>query len=375
MYPCSMTNQETKSRVVLLFGGVSGEHSVSCATAAGVLRAIDRDRYDVVPIGITESGDWIKVPDDPSVLEGGEAKVSEVGLAESHIILDQTTGRFLDVVGDSLKDLGRPDVVMPLLHGPFGEDGTIQGLFEIANLKYVGPGVLASALGMDKHYTKMVMRDAGLPVARQVLVTKSEFDNDSQSLLDECESLGLPVFVKPCRAGSSLGVERVASWDALEAAILRAHQHDPRVLVEEAIAGREIECAVIGGRENRGPRVAPLGEVVMQSEDSDFYDFETKYFDTEGFSMECPANLPSDVSEQIQRAAKQAFDALTCEGLTRVDFFLQDNGSFVVNEVNTLPGFTPYSMFPLMWSEGGLSYTELVTELLELALERPVGLR
>jgi D-alanine-D-alanine ligase len=364
-----------KVRVAVVFGGRSGEHSVSCATAAGVLREIDRDRFDVVPIGITRSGRWVAVADDPVPLEGGRADVADAG--GTVVIPPSGAGaaRLWEVSpGTEPRDLGEVDVVLPLLHGPFGEDGTIQGLLEMADLHYVGSGVLSSAVGMDKHFMKVALEAAGLPVGPYVVVTPQEWSRDRAAALDAVAALGFPVFVKPARAGSSLGIARVERVEDVEAAIVAAQRHDPKVIVEAGVPGREIECGVLGGRDGARPRTAPPGEIVMHEGAAQFYDFETKYFSTEGFHMECPAALDPGEAGEIRDLAVQAFEALGCEGLARVDFFLE-GGRAIVNEVNTMPGFTPFSMFPVMWASAGMDYRELVTELIELALARPTGLR
>lgn len=366
----------SRPRVAVVFGGRSGEHSVSCATAAGVLREIDRSRFDVIPVGITRQGRWVTMPDDPVLLEGGRAEVAEITTGAGDVVVPMDTRQLVELAPASVPAaLGAVDVVLPLLHGPFGEDGTIQGLLEMANLRYVGPGVLSSAIGMDKHHTKVTLAASGFPVAPYVVATGRRWTRDPEGVLAAAAALRFPVFVKPARAGSSLGISRVTSPDGLRAAIETARLHDPKVLIEEGVPGREIECGVLEGRDGAPPRTAPLGEVVMHSQTSEFYDFETKYFDTEGFSMVCPADLPADLSERIRELAARAFDALECEGLARVDFFVPEHGEPVVNEINTMPGFTPYSMFPVMWQAAGMSYRELVTELLELALARPTGLR
>lgn len=366
----------SRTRVAVIFGGMSGEHSVSCATAAGVLRAIDRARFEVVPIGITREGAWVRMPDEPGLLEGGTAEVAEIATAQGSVVVDSArSAELVEIHGSRAVELGHIDVALPLLHGPFGEDGTIQGLFEMMGLRYVGPGVLASALGMDKHFTKIALRGVGLPVARHVLASEQRWRHEREAVCAEAAQLGLPLFVKPSRAGSSLGIARVTDLADLPAAVEAARQHDPKVIIEEALSGREIECGVIGGRDGGRPRVAPLGEVVMHSQSADFYDFETKYFDAAGFSMVCPADLPDGVAERVQEMAIAAFEALDCEGLARVDFFVDSAGAPTINEINTMPGFTPFSMFPVMWQQDGMSYAELVTELLDLALERPVGLR
>lgn len=365
------TEDGGRVRVAVVFGGRSGEHSVSCATAAGVLREIDRDRFDVVPVGITRSGRWVPVPDDPSLLEGGRAEVPDTGAT---VVLPADGGgeARLTVLGPEPADLGRVDVVLPLLHGPFGEDGTIQGLLEMVDVHYVGSGVLASAVGMDKHFMKVALAAAGLAVGPYVVITPARWERDRDAVLAEVSQLTLPVFVKPARAGSSLGISRVERMADLEAAVAAAREHDPKVLVEQGLPGREIECGVLQGRGGAVPRTAPPGEVVMHTDD--FYDFETKYHSTGDFHMECPADVDPAVAAEVRALAVRAFEALGCEGLARVDFFV-DGGHAVVNEVNTMPGFTPFSMFPVVWAGAGMSYRDLVTELIDLALERPTGLR
>lgn len=373
--PASAGSPPGRVRVAVVFGGQSGEHSVSCATAAGVLREIDRERFEVIPVGITREGRWVEVPDEPALLEGGRAEVPDAG---GTVVLppDGAGSARLWVIspGGPPTDLGAVDVVFPLLHGPFGEDGTIQGLLELADVRYVGSGVLSSAVGMDKHFMKVALEAAGLPVGPYVVVTPQRWERDPDGVLSEIADLALPVFVKPARAGSSLGITRVERPEDVAAAIRAAQEHDPKVIVEEGLAGREIECGVLGGRHGVAPRTAPPGEIVMHSGAAAFYDFETKYFSTEGFHMECPAELePAEVG-LVQDLAARSFEALGCEGLARVDFFL-DGGRAVVNEVNTMPGFTPFSMFPVMWARAGMGYGDLVAELIELALERPTGLR
>ncbi|WP_324651337.1 D-alanine--D-alanine ligase family protein [Georgenia sp. H159] len=365
-----------RTRVALVFGGRSGEHPISCATAAGVLRALDRDRYDVLPIGITRSGQWVVVPDDPDALALHGAELPEVTAAPGDVVLPMAdASRELTVTesGRVPQSLGEVDVVFPVLHGPFGEDGTLQGLLEMAQLPYVGSGVLASAAGMDKHYMKVVLAGHGLPIGPYTVITPRQWRVDPAAAVDAVESLGYPVFVKPARGGSSLGISRVEDREALEAAVREAQRHDPKVVVEAALEGREIECAVLQGRGDAPPRTALPGEIAVSGHG--FYDFESKYIDAEGVRLSCPADLPEAASQRVRELAAQAFEALGCEGLARVDFFVSASGGVTINEVNTMPGFTPYSMYPLMWERSGLSYPELVDELVQLALERPVGLR
>lgn len=373
--PAQPTATTRRIRVAVVFGGRSGEHSISCATAAGVLRELDRERFDVVPVGITRRGKWVLVPDEPALLEGGRAEV-DGSAAALMLSLEAAAGATLVPGGPQLPEaLGAVDVVLPLLHGPFGEDGTIQGLLEMAEVRYVGSGVLASAVGMDKHFMKVVLQGAGLPVSPYVVATPSRWQRDRSAVLDAVASLHFPVFVKPARAGSSLGISRVERLEDVEAAVEAARVHDPKVIIEAGLEGREIEVGVLQGHHGEPPRTAPPGEIVMHSDVATFYDYDTKYFDTEGFSMVCPTELAPEHEAALRDIAARAFEVLECEGLARVDFFLTPTGEAVINEINTMPGFTPFSMFPVMWQAAGMSYGELVSDLIELALERPTGLR
>lgn len=364
-----------RPRVAVVFGGRSGEHGISCATAAGVLTAMDRERYDVVPIGIARTGEWVLLPDDPTRLAGGQVEITAADGAQVLVPMGDGTDNELLLVepGQALSALGGVDVVLPLLHGPFGEDGTLQGMLEMAGVRYAGSGVLASAVGMDKHYMKVVLAAAGLPVGPYVVITPRQWRTDKAAALDAVNALRFPVFVKPARAGSSLGITRVERPGDVEAAVRAAQEHDPKVIVEAGLPGREIECAVLGGRGDDAPRTAELGEIVVP--DGDFYDYESKYFATDDVTLSCPADLPAADAARIRELAARAFEALDCEGLARVDFFYDGSAGIVVNEVNTMPGFTPHSMYPLMWQRSGLGYPELVDELLSLALERGTGLR
>jgi len=354
-------------RVALLFGGRSSEHGISCATAAGVLSAIDRDRFEVVPVGITRDGAWTLQPDDPqlfslraelpAVLDNG-TRVRPPDTAASR--------EFTLVAADgSESSLGVIDVVFPILHGRFGEDGTVQGELELLDLPYVGNGVLASALAMDKHMTKSVLVAAGVEVAPWVTLTPSRWAADRELFERRIRALGLPVFVKPSRAGSSVGVTKVADWSDLDAAVDVAFEEDKTVLVEAAIVGREVECGVLEGREGAAPRVSVAGEIVVTGRE--FYDFEAKYLDPDAAQLICPAELGTGELREMQRIAARAFEAIGGAGLARVDFFLSGEG-FIVNEINTMPGFTPISMFPSCWQASGMSYPELITELIELGI-------
>lgn len=356
-------SESSKVRVALLFGGRSGEHAISAATAAGVMKAIDRDKYEVLPVGITHEGQWVLTAGDGARWELTSGELPEV-----------TTAAGTEVA--TLADLGEVDVVFPLLHGPFGEDGTIQGLLELADVRYVGSGVLASAVGMDKHYMKIVFAGHGLPVGPYVAVLPRDWERNQADVLARIQDqLKFPVFVKPARAGSSLGVRRVDVPSDLVEAIEEARFHDPKVLVEQGIDGREIECAVLGGRDGGPPRTSVPGEIIVDHDQADFYDFEAKYLSDSEARTEAPADVPDEVTARVQDLAVRAFEAIGAEGLARVDTFVTPDGEVILNEINTMPGFTPISMYSKMWEASGLSYTDLVDELIQLALERQTGLR
>jgi D-alanine-D-alanine ligase len=364
-----------KPRVAVVFGGRSTEHGVSCVSAGSVLAAIDRDRYDVVPVGISREGRWVLAADEPEKLAitGGQLPgVEESGAAV--VLAGDPTHRGLVVQepGSVPEELGEVDVVLPLLHGPYGEDGTLQGLLELAGVPYVGSGVFASAAAMDKGHMKTLLRGAGLPVGPYAVVTARAWDSDKAAVRESVASLGFPVFVKPARAGSSVGITKVHGPGELDDAIEEARRHDLRVVVEAGVQGREIECGVLEGRDGAPPEASVPGEIVVGG-GHEFYDFAAKYLPDEGTDLVVPADLADDVVREVQDLSVRAFEALACEGLARVDFFLTPTG-LVVNEVNTMPGFTPVSMFPLMWRASGLDYPALVERLVETALARHPGL-
>lgn len=367
-----------RPRVVLLFGGRSGEHVISCATAAGVMRAIDRDRFDVVPVGITRTGQWVLVEDDPDRWAITEGRLPEVDATGTEVLLPlavgQTALRVLEA-GELPRVLGDVDVVFPLLHGPFGEDGTLQGMLELADVRYVGAGVLASAVGMDKHFMKLVLAGQGLPVGPFTVIAPGEWDRDAAAATARVAELGLPVFVKPARAGSSLGISKVDDLADLPAAVAEARRHDPKVIVEAGIVGREIECAVLGGRRGERARASLPGEIQVTDASHAFYDFEAKYLSEQSVELSCPADLSPELVAEVQDVAIRTFEAVSGEGLSRVDVFVTEAGEVIVNEINTMPGFTPFSMYPRMWEKSGIGYADLITELVELALERETGLR
>jgi D-alanine-D-alanine ligase len=368
-----------RPRIAVVFGGRSSEHAISCITAGSVLRAIDTDRYDVLPIGIAHDGRWVLETGDPDRLALTSADtLPEVDAGAAPVALandDQASELMVQEPGSVPRSLGEVDVVFPLLHGPWGEDGTIQGLLEMAGVRYVGAGVLASAVGMDKHYMKIVLQAQGLPVLPYTVITPRLWDADRGAVHESVDSLGYPVFVKPCRGGSSIGISKVHERSELEAAVEEARRHDPKVMVEaSAEDGREIECGVLQGFGSNPPDTSVPAEIKVAGE-HEFYDFAAKYLPEEHTELSVPADLPEAVTERVRTFAAAAFEALGCEGLARVDFFLLGDDRLVINEINTMPGFTPSSMFPRMWAASGLDYPALVDRLVQLALQRDTGLR
>jgi D-alanine-D-alanine ligase len=366
-----------RTRVAVVFGGRSTEHAVSCVSAGSVLAAIDRDRYEVVPVGISREGRWVLAADDPERLAITGGELPEVAGDGAAVVLSgDPTHRGLSVYepGEMPQELGEVDVVLPLLHGPYGEDGTLQGLLELAGVPYVGSGVFASAAAMDKGHMKTLLQGAGLPVGQYAVVTPRAWAADPAAVRETAASLGYPLFVKPARAGSSVGITKVHAPAELDDAVEGAREHDPRVVLEAALEGREIECGVLEGLDGGPPEASVPGEVVVGGE-HEFYDFAAKYLPDEGTELIVPAELPEQVATEVRELACAAFEALGCEGLARVDFFVGRDGTAVINEVNTMPGFTPVSMFPLMWKATGLDYPALVDRLVQTALGRPSGLR
>ncbi|WP_415951517.1 D-alanine--D-alanine ligase family protein [Streptomyces sp. KLOTTS4A1] len=370
-----------KPRVAVVFGGRSSEHGISVVTAGAVLAAIDRDKYDVLPIGITSDGRWMLTADEPERMAITDRLVPSVEQvvdnAEGGVILPVDPAN-REVVytepGAVPKALGEVDVVFPMLHGPYGEDGTLQGLLELSGTPYVGSGVLASAVGQDKEYMKRVFTSFGLAVGPYTVIRPRQWERDRaavrQKIAEFAGEHGWPLFVKPARAGSSFGITKVDSFDGLDEAIAEAQRHDPKILIEAAITGREIECGVLEFED--GPRASLPAEIPPVT-DHAFYDFEAKYIDSASGIV--PAPLSAEETAEVQRLAVAAFEAASCEGLVRADFFLTEDGSFVINEINTMPGFTPISMYPRMWQESGVTYPELVDRLIQAALNRPTGLR
>ncbi|WP_239377672.1 D-alanine--D-alanine ligase family protein [Frankia sp. Cj5] len=391
-----MPGTPRRIRIAVIYGGRSTEHAISCVSAGSVLSALDQRRYEVVAIGITPDGRWVLGSGDPAPLEIRAGVLPSVDHTGTPVALpgDPTAGGLralgpvrtgpgsgdagldgagldeagFDEAGFDKAGLGAVDVVFPLLHGPFGEDGTVQGLLEMAGVPYVGSGVFASAAAMDKQHMKTLLAAAQLPVAPFVVLRGGQGLTASDR-----QRLGLPVFVKPARGGSSIGISRVDAWDELETALKAARAVDPKVLVEAAVVGREIECGVLESLSGREPEASVPAEVTVTSS-AGFYDFEAKYL-SDAVRLDVPANIPGEAAARIRDLSVRAFNALDCACLARVDMFWCPDGSIVVNEVNTMPGFTPTSMFPRMWGATGLDYPALVDRLIALAVRRGTGLR
>ena len=375
--PSTGSDGSRKPRVAVVFGGRSSEHAISCVTAGSVLAAIDSQAYEVIPIGISRDGRWVlsgTSPEQLAITDGRLPAVEDTGAAV--VLAGDPTSRELVTMqpGAVPRALGEVDVVFPLLHGPYGEDGTLQGLLELAGIPYVGSGVLSSAVAMDKEYMKKLFVAAGLPVADYLVVRPRDWERDKVAVAERVAGLGWPVFVKPARAGSSIGITKVPGPQQLSAAIETAREWDPKVLVEAAVVAREVECGVLDSLGGDVPETSVVAEIKVRG-GHEFYDFEAKYLPDEGTEYVVPADLPDEVADEVRRLAVAAFQAMGCEGLARVDFFLRPDGSLLLNEVNTMPGFTPVSMFPVMWRESGVPYPELVDRLIKLALRRPIGLR
>ena len=372
-----------KKRIVVMYGGKADEHSISCISAASALRALDTDKFEAIPVGITKDGKWIVNGENPLgwSLDEGLPTVEKTPGAKD-VVLEVALGQdgfFAREDDGTLTPFGHVDAVFPVLHGPFGEDGTIQGLFEMMGVPYVGCGVLASAACMDKHYTKVLLAAAGIPVAPGITLDArsfdkaSEFKTDADAIMAQVSEAGLqyPLFVKPSRAGSSFGVTKVEhEGDAAElaAAVYEASRHDWRILVEQGIDAREIECAVLCPKAGEAPQASWPGEIVLDKRaegDDQFYDFDSKYMDAAASHVEVPANLPEETLNLVRETAKKAFVAVDGAGLSRVDTFVTKDGKVMVNEINTMPGFTSISMYPKAWEATGVRYTDLITKLIE----------
>jgi D-alanine-D-alanine ligase len=369
------TSHTGRTRVAVVFGGRSDEHAISCVSAGSILRNLDPQRFEVIPVGITPDGSWLLSDASPAtlaIIDGQLPKVTGTSGTALALTADpRRRGQLLSLGRGAGEILAAVDVVFPVLHGPYGEDGTIQGLLELAGVPYVGAGVLASAAGMDKEFTKKLLAAEGLPIGDHAVLRPRKATLEPE----ERERLGLPLFVKPARGGSSIGVSRVSAWEQLPAAIARARRHDPKVIVEAAVPGRELECGVLELPDG-SVEASTVGEIrvagVRGREDA-FYDFATKYLD-DAAELDVPAKIDDDVSDEVRRLAIQAFAAIDCQGLARVDFFLTEDGP-VINEMNTMPGFTTISMYPRMWAASGVDYPTLLAAMVDTALARGTGLR
>jgi D-alanine-D-alanine ligase len=368
-----------KPRVAVVFGGRSSEHAISCVSAGSVIGALDPNEYDVVPIGITPDGRWVLESADPGRLALGPAGELPSVTGDREVALRSSSGSSTDLLVHDANDvptmLGEVDVVFPVMHGPWGQDGTLQGLLELAGVRYVGAGVLSSAVGTDKMFMKLLFAAQGLPVLPWVPVRPGEWERDRAAVTEAVAALHYPVFVKPARAGSSFGISRVESPDELGDAIREAERYDPKVLVEAAaVDAREVEIGVLQRLDGGAPETSEIAEIRVDAAHT-FYDFEAKYLPGENTALDIPADLVEVVAAKVRALAVQAFAALDVEGLARVDFFVFPDGRVVLNEVETMPGFTSTSMFPRMWAASGLTYPQLVDRLVQLALRRPTGLR
>ncbi|HEY2288097.1 MAG TPA: D-alanine--D-alanine ligase family protein [Streptosporangiaceae bacterium] len=383
-------SEQRKIRVAVVFGGRGPEHAVSVMGGGNMLASIDRAKYDVIPVGITRDGGWVQVADEPARLAvtGGElpsveaAAVPGAPVLPGSSVMPWARSLVTTAPGQIPPLLGEVDVVLLVLHGPYGEDGTIQGLLEMAGVPYVGAGVLSSALSMDKEYMKLVFAARGLPVGRYVVLRPQDWPAGSDELadhperkrvLDEIADLGFPVFVKPARGGSSIGTSKAHDLAQLRASIALAREYDPKVLVEAAIDGHEVEVSVLEGVDGAPPDTSLPGQLMIDGGE-EFWDFEAKYLDAAS-GMQIPAPIPAAATAEIRRLAAAAFDAVACEGLARVDFFYTAGGQILINEINTIPGLSPASYFQKMWEVTGLPFPQLIDRLLQTALRKGTGLR
>ncbi len=349
-----------KINVAILFGGKSAEHEVSLQSAKNVFEAIDREKYNLIFIGIDKSGKWLLNDSSKILLNAENPKLIKLNKnSDSIALVPQSGGKISNLTKDE-SNL-KIDVVFPILHGPFGEDGTVQGLLKLANVPFVGAGVLGSAVGMDKDVMKRLLRDAKVPIGNFITV---KIDDQIPDFKDIKNTLGLPFFIKPANMGSSIGISKIHNKTEYSEKLKNAFRYDAKILIEEYIKGREIECSVLG---NNDPVASVPGEVISNHE---FYSYDAKYIDENGAVLEIPAKLSDKKIKEIQDLAIRTFKALECEGLGRVDFFLKDNGKIFVNEINTIPGFTKISMYPKLWEASGISYSELIDRLIQLAIER-----
>jgi D-alanine-D-alanine ligase len=364
---------DRRLRVAVVFGGRSSEHAISCVSAGSVLTHLDRARFDVIPVGISPDGAWVLGTAEPAELAIRDRALPAVDDGAVALALpgDPTRQELVRIAGArSGEVLSAVDVVFPVLHGAFGEDGTIQGLLELADIPYVGSGVLASAAGMDKEFARKLLGMEGLPVTDAVVLRSDR----ATVTPEQRQRLGLPVFVKPARAGSSMGITKVLDWSELDSAIVTARAVDPKVLVEAAVIGREIECGVLEFPDGRIEASLPAEIRMVAADAASWYDFDAKYLD-DACEFDIPAKLDDDVTTALRAMAVAAFRSLDCQGLARVDFFVGPDGALTVNEINTMPGFTPISMYPRMWAVTGVDYPTLLSTLIDTAMARGTGLR
>ena len=352
--------EKNKINVALLFGGKSAEHEISLKSAKNVMEAIDKDKYNTVLIGIDKQGNWL-MNNSKSLLPDSDENLSleHQDGGESVALIPQSDGKISNFNTDNLNQ--HIDVVFPILHGPFGEDGTIQGLLKLANVPFVGAGVLGAAVGMDKDVMKRLLRDAGLPIGKFITL---RLEDEVPSLQEVKEKLGIPCFVKPANLGSSVGINRAETEEEYLAAVKEAFEFDNKIIIEEFIAGREIECAILG---NENPKASVVGEISFSDS---FYSYDAKYVDEGGYRIDIPALIEPEMQAKIQEVALKTFKVLECEGFARVDVFLTKDNQILVNEINTIPGFTKISMYPKLWEASGIAYTDLISQLIDLAISR-----
>ena len=351
-----------KIRVGILFGGKSAEHEVSLQSAKSIFEAIDREKYEVGLIAIDKKGQWHLADASRFLLNADDPKLIRLNTVSDSLALAPGKQGEQLISLSSHKSTAPVDVIFPVLHGPFGEDGTVQGLLKLATIPFVGPSILGSAVSMDKDVAKRLLRDAGIPIAKFLV-----FDRASLNKIHFNEvknHLGLPLFVKPANLGSSVGINKVKEREQFEDAVNEAFQYDNKIIIEEYIEGREIECSILG---NDDPIASLPGEILPQDE---FYSYDAKYINEDGAILDVPAKLPENIVKEVQKCAIQSFKVLCCEGMARVDLFLKESGEIVINEINTIPGFTKISMYPKLWEISGISYSELIDRLIQLGIER-----
>lgn len=351
---------DKKINVGILFGGKSAEHEVSLQSAKNIIEALDREKYNPILIGIDKTGKWLLSENSDFLLNTDNPKLIKLNQANDAVAMVPQSGGVLSNLAG--KESGASvDVVFPILHGPFGEDGTVQGLLKLADIPFVGAGVLGSAVGMDKDVMKRLLRDAELPIGKFLAVKSEEIAPSYETV---AEKIGRVCFIKPANMGSSVGVNKIRDANEYTKAVQEAFQFDNKIMIEEYIAGREIECSVLG---NENPIASAPGEIIPKHE---FYSYEAKYIDPEGAALEVPAKISFETAEKIRALAIKTFQTISCEGLGRVDFFLKETGEIFVNEINTMPGFTKISMYPKLWEYSGITYSELIDKLIQLAIAR-----